>query len=150
MARLSRKKKIAIVAAVIVLAGSGAAFAYWTTTGSGTGTADNATSNGTLTLHATFDNGMTPGSSRTVTYTADNAGSSSLFVATITPTVSIDAGHSGCAPTNFTISPTASNTRVAAGATAVAAGTGTLQFLDTDQNQDACKGATVTLTLASN
>ena len=150
MPRLSRKKKIAVVAAAILLAGSGAAFAYWTTTGSGTGKADNATSNGTLTLHATFDNGMTPGSSRTVTYTADNSGTSSLFVNTITPTVSIDAAHSDCAATNFQINPTAANVRVAAGATGVAAGTGTLQFLDTTQNQDACKGATVTLTLASN
>ena len=148
MPRLSRKKKIAVVAAAILLAGSGAAFAYWTTTGSGTGKADNATSNGTLTLHATFDNGMTPGSSRTVTYTADNSGTSSLFVNTITPTVSIDAAHSDA--TNFQINPTAANVRVAAGATGVAAGTGTLQFLDTTQNQDACKGATVTLTLTSN
>lgn len=64
--------------------------------------------------------------------------------------MTIDAAHSDCAATNFQINPTASNVRVAAGATAVAAGTGTLQFLDTTQNQDACKGAKVTLTLASN
>jgi hypothetical protein len=150
MRRFSRKTAVAAVAAVVLAVGGGVAFAYWSTTGSGTGSATNASSNGVVVLHAAFENGLTPGASETVTYTADNAGTSSLHIGTITPTVSIDAGHSDCLATDFSIAPTLSDTTVAAGTSGVAAGTGTLAFADTAVNQDGCKGAVVTLTLASN
>ena len=153
MRTLTRKNKlVAFAVGTVIVAGAGAAFAYWTTTGSGTGSATNASSNGTITLHAAFAAGLTPGASQTVTYTADNGGTTSLRVTTITPTVSIDATHvtAGCLVGDFTIPATTSNTTVAAGASGTAAGTGTLTFADTGVNQDGCKGATVTLTLASN
>jgi len=153
MRKFTKKQYLAAgAAAVIIAGGAGAAFAYWTTTGSGNGSAQNASSNGTITLHAAFADGLTPGASETVTYTADNPGSSSLYVGTITPTVSIDSAHATarCQASDFSIAPTVSNTRVVAGATGTAAGTGTLAFADTGANQDACKGATVNLTLASN
>src|SRR6266496_6102601 len=116
--RLNKKLVAAGVGTAVALALGGVALAYWTTTGAGTGNATNATSNGTIVLHAAFANGLTPGGSETVTYTADNAGTSSLRVGTITPTVGIDATHvaAGCLVGDFTISPTASNTTVAAGA----------------------------------
>jgi hypothetical protein len=147
-----KNKFAAFAVGAVIIAGAGVAFAYWTTTGSGTGNATNATTNGTITLTATFSGGLTPGGSKTVTYTADNAGTSSLRVGTITPTVSIDATHvtAGCLVGDFTIPATISNTTVAAGAAGVAAGTGTLSFADTGINQDGCKGAIVTLALASN
>jgi hypothetical protein len=150
--RKPSKKVLAVLTAAALLAGGGTAFAYWTTTGAGTGSATNASANGTIVLHAAFAGGLTPGASQAVTYTADNAGTSSLFVGTITPTVSIDAAHvtSGCLVGDFTISPTVSNTTVPKTTSGVAAGSGTLTFADTATNQDGCKGATVTLTLASN
>jgi hypothetical protein len=93
-----RKKTVVLGTAVLVLVGGGSALAYWTTSGSGSGSAANATANGTLTLSASFANGLTPGASESVAYTASNPGSSSLFVTTITPTVSVDATHAaaGC------------------------------------------------------
>jgi len=154
MRGLNIKRKTAAIAAagVLTVATAGGAYAYWSTTGSGSGSATAATSNGTVVLHADYANGLTPGASETVTYTADNSGTSSLRVGTITPTVSIDAAHAaaGCLVGDFTISPTESNTTVAASATGVAAGTGTLSFADSGVSQDGCKGATVTLSLASN
>jgi hypothetical protein len=147
------KKTTAIVAAgILTVATAGGAYAYWSTTGSGTGTATTASSNGAVVLHAAFANGLTPGASEVVTYTADNGGTSSLRVGTITPTVSIDAAHvtAGCLVGDYTIPVTLSNTTVAAAATGVAAGSGTLSFADSSINQDGCKGAIVTLTLASN
>lgn len=145
------KKTIAVAAAsAVILSGAGVAYAYWTTTGSGSGQATSASSNGNIVLNASFAGGLTPGASRTVSYTADNANSSSLFVGTITPTVSIDAAHSSCAVADFTIPATAANTTVPASTNGFAVGTGTLTFADTSANQDACKGAIVTLTLASN
>ena len=147
-------KKIAAIAAAttIVAAGAGTAFAYWTTTGSGSGSASVATSNGTITLHAAFNGNLTPGTVETVSYTADNPGTSSLYVGTITPTVSIDAAHvtAGCLVGDFSIAPTTSNTTVPAHTTGMAVGTGTLAFADSSANQDGCKGAVITLTLASN
>ena len=92
--RLNKKLVAAGVGTALALALGGVALAYWTTTGAGSGSATNAASNGTVVLHATFADGLTPGASETVTYTADNAGTSSLYVGTITPTVSIDAAHS--------------------------------------------------------
>jgi hypothetical protein len=153
MRGLNIKRKTAAIAAagVLTVATAGGAYAYWSTTGSGSGSATAASSNGTVVLHAAYANGLTPGASETVTYTADNLGSSSLRVGTITPTVSIDDAHvaAGCDVADFTIAATTSGTTVAAGASDVALGTGTLTFKDTDVSQDGCKGATVTLTLAS-
>ncbi|HEY3003353.1 MAG TPA: hypothetical protein VGJ44_13475 [Kribbellaceae bacterium] len=150
MPKFNSKKRVAVIAATALLAvGGGAAYAYWTTTGSGSGSAANATSNGTLVLHASFAPGVAPGETRTVSYTADNAGTSSLWVGTISHVVSTSVA--GCLPADFTIDPVVSDTQVPAGASAFAlGGTGTLTFHDTAQNQDACKGATVTLTLSSN
>lgn len=154
MRGLNIKKKTAAiaVAGVLTVATAGGAYAYWSTTGSGTGSATAASANGTVVLHASYANGLTPGASEPVTYTADNTGTSSLRVSTITPTVSIDADHvaGGCDVADFTIGATTSDTTVAAGAFNVAAGTGTLTFKDSNVSQDGCKGATVTLTLASN
>jgi hypothetical protein len=152
MPKLNKKIAVVAAAAAVVAIGAGTAYAYWTTTGSGTGSATNASSNGTIVLHAAFANGLTPGASETVTYTADNTNSSSLYVGTITPTVSIDAAHvtAGCLVGDFTIPATTSNTTVPANTSAFAVGTGTLSFADTAANQDGCKGAVVTLTLSSN
>ncbi|HEU5270427.1 MAG TPA: hypothetical protein VFU36_10940 [Jatrophihabitans sp.] len=147
-------KKIAAVAAAaaVLVAGAGTAFAYWTTTGAGTGSATNGSANGSIVLHATFADGLTPGGSEPVSYTADNAGSSSLYVGTITPTVSIDSAHAtaGCLVADFTIAPTTSNTTVPANTSGMAVGSGTLSFTDTSVSQDGCKGAVITLSLASN
>ena len=59
------KKKLIVggIAVAVVAAGAGTALAYWTTSGSGTGSATNASSNGTIVLHASFANGLTPGAS---------------------------------------------------------------------------------------
>ncbi|MBC7443758.1 MAG: hypothetical protein H7311_14780 [Ramlibacter sp.] len=132
----------------MLLVGGGGAFAYWSTTGAGTGSSVNASANGTVTLTATFPTGLTPGGSRVVTFTGANPGTSSLQVGTITSLVS--TAPVGCLAADFTIPAVVSNTRVPAGATATALGTGTLTFADTAVSQDACKGATVTLTLTSN
>ncbi|MBC7442146.1 MAG: hypothetical protein H7311_06450 [Ramlibacter sp.] len=158
-ANITKKARIhgiALVATAMLLVGGGGAFAYWSTTGNGTGSATNGSNTGSLTLAATIANDLTPGASVPVTYSAKNAGTSSLKVATITQTGSTNA--TGCVfADNFTIAPTVtSNTRVLgtpANQTAVAmpiTGTSTLTFLDTEADQNACKGAIVTLTLTSN
>jgi hypothetical protein len=143
------KKVVAIVAAGLLIATAGGAYAYWTTTGSGTGNATNASSNGTVVLHATFAPGLTPGASESVTYTADNGGTSNLFVGTISSLVSVDAAHSTCLITDFTVPNVTSNMVVPAGASVLPVGTGSISFANTGANQDGCKSAIVTLTVSS-
>ncbi|WP_282382700.1 hypothetical protein [Arthrobacter sp. AL12] len=145
--KFSKKTTAALTAAFLIIGGG--AYAFWSTTGAGTGASTNAQSNGTVVLTATFAPGLTPGASTAVTYTAANPGTSSLRVGTISHVVSTSAPL--CLPADFTIANVLSDTTVPAGATAFAlAGTGTLTFTDTAINQDACKGATITLTLSSN
>lgn len=146
---MRKSTKAGVVAGtVLALTGGGVAFAYWTTSGAGTGSATTASENGTVVLHASFDNGLAPGQSTIVTYTGDNASDTDLRVGTITPTVS--TSNPDCKVDWFTIEPTLSNTTVSGHNDHVALGTGTLFFNNAAANQDPCKTATITLTLASN
>ena len=145
------KKKIIVgaVAAAVIASGAGAAYAYWTTGGTGDGSGTTATSNGSLTLHANFDaSTLTPGGSVPVAYTADNTGSSNLYLTTLSVS-SITTSPSTCLATDFNASVTATPKQIDAGATGVSVGSGTLTFANTNANQDDCKGATVTVHLSS-
>lgn len=152
MPKLNKKVAAGVAAAVIVAAGAGTAYAYWTTNGSGTGQATNASANGTIVLHASFANGLTPGSTEAITYTADNTGTSSLHVTDVTPTVVIDTAHAtaGCSAADFVVSVLHANVTVPQSTPGYALGSNDIAFTDTSADQNACKGAIVTLNLASN
>jgi hypothetical protein len=149
MRKMTKKNKIVAVAAAMALTGvgGGIAYAYWTTTGSGSGTGTNAASNGKVVLSAAVPGGLTPGGNGTVTYTAANGGTSSLQVRNIHAVVS--TSDPLCLASDFTVADVASNTTVPAGSTSTAVGSSTLYFADTALDQDACKSATITLTLTS-
>ena len=144
-----KTKIIAVVSAAVLVSGAGIAYAYWTTTGTGTGAVAAAADSGTVTIAAAFTAGIVPGGTRTVTYTAANPGTSNLKVGVISHVVTTSVP--GCDPLWFTIPAVTSNTVVSAGATAQAlTGSGTLTFVDSATvDQDACKSATITLTLTS-
>jgi hypothetical protein len=146
------KKRALVLGAVAVLAVAGAAIAYWTTTGSGSGTGKVAASNGTLKLHGEITEALTPGGSSPVTFTADNAGKSSLQVGTVSAVVLIDAEHAGkgCKASDFTIAGTEENQTIPAESSGVALEhNGSISMTDSNENQDGCKGATITLELSS-
>jgi hypothetical protein len=153
MRKISKTAKLAVAGVSVgTLALSGVAYAYWTTTGSGTGSATNAGSNGTVTLHASWAaDALFPGGSQTVSFTADNAGASNLYVTTIKlDSVTVDSDHSSCAVADFTMPDVTANTNVLAGADHQAiTPTGTLSFANSNVSQDGCKGATITLHLKS-
>lgn len=150
---MNLKKKVAAAAvALTIIGGAGAAYAYWTTTGAGTGSASTASSNGTVTLHATFSSGaLYPGGSVPVMFTADNSADTDLRVQTI-HLDSVTTNPSSCVATDFTMADVTSNTTVTHKTTGQAiTGTGTLAFANDPVNsQDTCKGATITLNLTSN
>jgi hypothetical protein len=154
--RFMNKKVVAIgLAAGITLGGAGAAFAYWTTTGSGGGSSTLASSNGTVTLHASFTSGaLTPGGSVPVTITADNSGTTNLFVTSVVDGATPIAVSDGCNLPDFSLqaSPTLANaagTEIPANTTGTVVATDTLTYANTDVDQSACKGGTVTLSYTS-
>jgi hypothetical protein len=149
---LKKKRTLGVLAAIAVLAVAGMAVAYWSTTGSGNGSGSVASSNGTVTLHGTINSALTPGGSSAVSYTADNANTSSELVGTVHAVVSIDEEHAnaGCKASDFSISDVAENQVIAAKASGAGlTHDGLISMADSGENQDACQGATVSLALSS-
>lgn len=151
MRKMTKKNKIAAVAAsaALVAVGGGAAYAYWSTTGGGNGSA--AASSGTqpVTINVTVDPGVAPGTPQKITYTATNPNSSSTPVTLAKPVVT--TSNAGCLPDWFSATAPAGTATVLGNADGTALGTGTLTLIDDPAvKQDACKGAIITVTVASN
>jgi hypothetical protein len=147
----SRKKRgiiVAVVAAfalIVAIAG----YAYWSTTGSGTGSSTAGTT-AAITLHASFSSGIYPGGTKSVSFTADSTNPGNVQVGTVhLASVSFDAGHSTCSAADFTMPDVVENVEIPNGVGSALPNSGTLSFADTASNQDACKGATITLNLTS-
>ena len=150
MRKMTKRNKILAAAGALALVtgGGGAAYAYWTTTGSGTGSAKNAeVSDGKLVLTATFAAGLAPGNSVNVAYTAANSSTTGTKVGELTSYVT--TSDDACDVAWFKVTSVTSNALVAAGATGVSVGSGTLEFFNSDANQYACKGATITVNVGS-
>ena len=149
MRKMTRKNKVLAAAGALALVagGGGAAYAYWTTTGSGGGTATNAEANGTVTLHATFADDLAPGNHVSVAYTADNPSTTGTKVGELSATV--ETSDPLCLAEWFTVTADTSNSLVAARSTGTSVGSGVLEFLNSDDNQDACKSAVITINVSS-
>jgi hypothetical protein len=145
-----RNKRIIITTAAMLAVGGGAAFAYWTATGTGDGTAAAGTSSNFTIASSVTGNPLSPGGpTQTVTFVVTNPGSGVQKVSAVAVTVADDAGVAWdtgtCSAADFTVgNPVFTAKEVSPGGTAT--GTVTLQMKDrTDVNQDGCKGATVPL-----
>jgi hypothetical protein len=151
MRKMTKKNKVlAAAGALALVAGGGsAAYAYWTTVGTGSGNATNSAGGGTVVLHSIFTDGLVPGSSKVVTYTADNPSTTtSTKVGELTASVTTD--KAGCLPSWFDVTAVTDNATVAKLDKGTRVGAGTLTFNDSPTiNQDACKGAVVTITVGS-
>jgi hypothetical protein len=149
MKRFKGRRKIAVLALLALLAIGGSAYAYFTTTGSGTGSATVGTASA-VTLHGTVATALYPGTSSTVNFTVDNPSSGSQHVQTIhLVSVAADSGHSGCVVADFTMPDVTANQTFATGTAQTVTQTGTLSMANTGISQDACQGATLTLSLTS-
>lgn len=144
---ISRKVKVAVGAAIACVAISGAAFAYFTTTGAGTGSGAAGTSTAFV-LHGEVTDLLYPGTSSSVTFTADNSATSNQYLTTI-HLVSVSTNAIGCAGADFTMSDIAVGEDIVPGLASPVAATGTITMANTAVNQDACKNAVLTLTLTS-
>lgn len=168
------KKPLLIAAAALLLA-AGAAIAYFSTNGSGTGTATVGTSSA-LTIHGTSGTTLYPGVSSGVSFTVDNPSSGHQQLGTIhlasvkactgsgsswngsacsnsgteqTTCESVETGGSDTGSANFWMADVVSNQDFGNGSGQSVTATGTLKMNDLSTNQDACKNANLTLNFTS-
>lgn len=156
MGWITRQQALVALGCVGVLAIGGAAFAYFTSSGSGTGAAEVGSASA-VTLHATVTSDLYPGSSSPVSLTVDNPSSGVQRVGTVTlASISVDPGHASCSTViaggnpDFTMAPVHVNEVISPGNGQSVAANGTLTMNETGVNQDACQGAALTLHLTNN
>jgi hypothetical protein len=156
MAKIAgRKKRIIVTTAVLATIGGGAAFAYWSSMGTGVGSATaGSDSEFTITSTTTATGGpLSPGGpTHTINFTVANPGSGSQYLAAVDATVAKangDAWVSGeCSADDFAITGyTLTPGEVAAGGTV--SGSVKIQMINRAANQDDCKGVTVPVHFAA-
>ena len=149
MRKLPRKSQIIGIAAAFTLTavGGGTAFAYRNPS-STAAPAMNPVRFGAVTLTAAFPAGLAPGGSQHITYTASNSTRNTVLVGDLAATVSTSA--TGCLPAWFTVTAETSKSRVPPGGSGIPVGSGTLSFTDSNEDQDACRGTTVIVSVTSN
>jgi hypothetical protein len=152
--RKSRKKFVWLFTAVLLLGVGGTAYAYWTAGGSGTGTATTGTSSAVTVVQTSTVSNLQPGAAaQTLTGTFNNPNTGPVYVATVTASIdsvtkAVGAPAGTCDATDYTLSNATMTVaaEVPAG-NAQGSWTGaTIAFNNkAATNQDACKGATVSL-----
>jgi hypothetical protein len=155
---LKSKKGFALLAALVVaVAASVGAYAYFTSNGSGSGSASVGTSQAlTITQTNTVSDLLPDGVAHTVAYSIDNTGqdfAQNLGNVTVS-NIAVDEPYAsaGCSASWFTANaPSNPVGTIAASSTyhSVAGTQPSIQMNDSGTNQDACKGATLTLTLSA-
>lgn len=155
--KTTRRKALIAGAVALLMIGGGAAYAYWTTTGTGTGSAQTGTVAAITVNQVGTITGMRPGAApQPLAGTFNNPNSGPTYIATVTVTIgaitqtSGGATAAGCTAADFTLlQPTAVNQDVPAGIGQGTWGGGSIQFKNTTSNQDACKNVTVALAFAA-
>ena len=156
MTFLKQKKGIAALVAVAVVAvGAMGAFAYWTTSGSGTGSVATGTTAGITVNETSASTNLFPGGSKSLSGNFDNGNSFPVFVTAVTASVTAftaqaDNTKPACTAADFNVTGTATvGAQVPSGSGQGSWSGLTLNMVNSGANQDNCKGITVPLTLAS-
>ena len=171
MSRINSKKLLIGLSSVVAIAAAGIAVAYFTTSGSGTGTGSVGTSSA-LTIHGSTGGSLYPGTTTTVTFTADNPSPGKQQIGTIhlssivacdtafsggtcpsghevTTCESRETGASDTNTANFWMADVVSNQDLASGNVQPVSATGTLKMNDLSTNQDSCKSVNLLLNFTS-
>jgi hypothetical protein len=155
----SRKRFTAIaVGTAVLLAIGGGAYAYWTLSGSGTGSATTGTVAGSITVHqtSTVTNLRPGGTPQTLSGNFDNSDASPVYVTSVTVSIaSVVTSPVGgsCDSTDYTLTGAtmAVGREVPSGSGVESWGSATIAFNNKAAvNQDDCQGATVNLAYAAN
>lgn len=151
--RISRTKKLLVIAAVgaLSLGGAGAAFAYWTSTGSGDGAATTADPVEFVITAEDAEGFLAPGSAgQTVAFTVTNPGPGTLYFGSITITMADADGvpwvpNGNCNLGDYSLDLTTLPQQGELDATEFSSGVVTVTLANTNLNQDDCQGQTVPL-----
>jgi hypothetical protein len=159
MRKIMKKRVIATLTVLAVLVSAVSAYAYWTTTGSGSGSATvGTTSPWAVTVGTPTGGALTPGGpTDTVSYSVKNNSTGNQKFNQVVISVANSDGSAwtavpGCSASDFSINGAAAGAPatdasqafdLAAGASA--SGAFTIQMVDSATNQNACKGVTVPL-----
>ena len=161
--RKPRRKKRVVSATLALMCVTGVAVAFWTMTGSGTGTASTGDVSALTVNQDVLTGQLGPGLPAIgLSGDFDNPNTESVYVGTLTATITgVTGGGSpdpdgdvdGCAEDDYVLTnaSTTVNSQIAAG-TGVGSWSGPeIDFVDeTNENQNACKGATVQLSYTLN
>ena len=151
---MNRKTATIAVTLALLLVG-GAAFAYWTVGGGGTGTAETGTSQDITVVQTSTVTDLRPGGApQALSGNFDNANEGPVYVGTVTVAIGTVTKAAGapagpCDATDYTLANATMtvNAEVPTGTGQGAWSGATIAFNNkTDTNQDGCKGATVNLT----
>ncbi len=151
MKSIKRKRVLVPLAIVFALAVSAAAVAYWTASGTGSGTASVGTDAGVTISPVTFSGTLYPGGSVTVNFTVNNSSASApvqvdkVVANTAAGTNGMSSLPAGCLAADFTFADVTVATNIAPSGTY--SGTGTLSMANTAVNQNACKLSSPVLNL---
>ena len=161
MSRLNGRKKTVAIAAACLLVAAGAAYAYWTSTGAGTGSATHESYQAITVTQTSTIAGLYPGGPAvTLSGKFDNPNPGPVRVGSVTvaftetdPTAAIDgsAGSPVCTTADYVLGGSAPVAAEVPAGSAQGSWSGlTIRMVDSGTNQDACKAATVHLTYSSN
>jgi hypothetical protein len=151
MRKLMRKRILVPVVVIAAFAVAGVAVAYFTASGTGSGTASVGTDSGVTITGVSFDNTLYPGGSTTVRFTINNPSSNTavsvdkVVADTRYGTTGVDGLPVGCSAADFTFGAVSVGRSIPASGSVSA--TGTLSMANTSANQDACKSGAPVLHL---
>jgi hypothetical protein len=148
MKRFAAKRWL-LLGVVTVVAGMAAfgAYAYWTASGTGAGTATVGTDSGVTIVVTDTGAALYPGGSATITFHVQNDSSSSaVTVGKVVQDGPVTGLPAGCSAADFSFGDVTLNEPVAASSNG-ANHTGSLVMANTGANQDACKNASPVLHL---
>jgi hypothetical protein len=158
--RLTKKRNFVVLTAVAALAIAGGAFAYFTSSGTGSGTGSVGSSQSDIVVNqtSTVANLLPGGPSADLSGTLTNNGTSNEYVSGVTAAVTAVSGGGAdnsieaCVPSMFSVSGTSTPSEdVAANSSALVGGGATgwtglhVQLNDDGGNQNNCRGASITI-----
>jgi len=154
-ARKSKKRIAAIAIMTIILVGGGSAgaYAYWTAGGTGTGSASTGTNSAVTAVQTSTVSGLVPGSAaQSLSGNFTNSNSSPVYVTSVTAAIASVIKATGapsgtCDASDYTLTGATMTVgaQVPAGSAQGAWSGATIAFNNKSTIQDACKGASVTI-----
>jgi hypothetical protein len=145
---MNRKLIIGLAAVVTVVVGGGLVWAFWSGSGSASGSGTLNSGDSPVSLTVAVDDGLFPGGSSEVSFEASNEADYDVTIGTLTLKDVTFAEGVDCDPDDFSMEDVIVDQEIKADTEDVALDAkGTLVFENTSENQDECKGAVLTLSV---